>query len=32
MVGFGVIGSGEPLDVLKQETWQHMLDIINGQE
>ncbi|MDN4492130.1 DNA-directed RNA polymerase subunit beta [Ureibacillus aquaedulcis] len=32
MIGFGVIGSGEPLDALKQETWQHMLDIINGKE
>ncbi len=32
MVGFGVIGSGEPLDALKMETWQHMLDIINGKE
>lgn len=32
MIGFGVIGSGEPLDALKQDTWQHMLDIINGKE
>jgi hypothetical protein len=32
MVGFGVIGDGEPLDALKWETWQHMLDIINGKE
>ena len=32
MVGFGVIGSGEPAGVLKQETWQHMMDIINGKE
>ncbi|MFC7685805.1 DNA-directed RNA polymerase subunit beta [Ureibacillus sp. GCM10028918] len=32
MIGFGVIGNGEPLDALKQDTWQHMLDIINGKE
>lgn len=32
MIGYGVIGSGEPLDALKQDTWQHMLDIINGKE
>lgn len=32
MIGFGVIGSGEPLNALKWETWQHMLDIINGKE
>lgn len=32
MVGFGVVGSGEPMDVLKMDTWQHMLDIINGTE
>lgn len=32
MIGFGVIGSGQPLDALKMETWQHMLDIISGKE
>ncbi|MDI7740872.1 DNA-directed RNA polymerase subunit beta [Lysinibacillus fusiformis] len=32
MIGFGVIGSGEPFDALKMDTWQHMLDIINGKE
>jgi len=32
MIGFGVIGNGEPLDVLKKEPWQHILDIINGKE
>ncbi|RHW39988.1 DNA-directed RNA polymerase subunit beta [Lysinibacillus yapensis] len=32
MIGYGVIGSGQPLNALKWETWQHMLDIINGKE
>lgn len=32
MIGYGVIGNGTPMDALKWETWQHMLDIINGIE
>ncbi|WP_096550341.1 DNA-directed RNA polymerase subunit beta [Ureibacillus thermosphaericus] len=32
MIGFGVIGDGNPLDALKWETYQHILDIINGIE
>lgn len=32
MIGFGVIGEGNPVDALKWETWQHILDIINGKE
>lgn len=31
-VGYGYIGEGEPGDVLKWSTWQHMLDIISGVE
>lgn len=31
MVGFGVIGDGKPADALKWETWQHILDIMNGK-
>ncbi|ANU10064.1 hypothetical protein A1A1_06092 [Planococcus antarcticus DSM 14505] len=31
MVGFGVIGDGEPADALKWETWQHILDIMDGK-
>ena len=32
VVGYGVIGDGAASDVLKWETWQHLLDIINGEE
>ncbi|MBE3102751.1 MAG: DNA-directed RNA polymerase subunit beta [Bacilli bacterium] len=32
MIGYGYIGDGKPLDVLKWETWQHILDILNGKE
>ncbi|RTQ89826.1 DNA-directed RNA polymerase subunit beta [Lysinibacillus telephonicus] len=32
MIGYGVIGDGEPLDALKWKTWQHILDIVNGKE
>lgn len=31
-LGYGYIGEGNPSDVLKWSTWQHMLDIINGVE
>ena len=30
MVGYGVIGDGEPSDALKVETWQHIFDIMGG--
>ena len=32
MIGYGVIGEGNPMDALNWSTWQHMLDIINGKE
>ncbi|SOC34751.1 DNA-directed RNA polymerase subunit beta [Ureibacillus acetophenoni] len=32
MIGYGVIGEGNPVDALNWDTWQHMLDIINGKE
>lgn len=32
MIGYGYIGDGKPSDVLKKETWMHILDIINGKE
>jgi hypothetical protein len=28
MIGYGVIGNGKPLDVLKPSTWQHIVDIV----
>ncbi|MGH2316940.1 DNA-directed RNA polymerase subunit beta [Planococcus sp. SE5232] len=31
MVGFGVVGDGEPADALKWETWQHIFDIMSGK-
>lgn len=30
MVGYGVIGEGNPTDVLKWETWQHIIDLVNA--
>lgn len=32
MVGYGVIGDGDPQDVLKKETWIHIYDIVFKQE
>jgi len=32
IIGYGYMGDGEPADVLKKETWIHILDIINGKE
>ncbi|HSJ38310.1 MAG TPA: DNA-directed RNA polymerase subunit beta [Planococcus sp. (in: firmicutes)] len=32
MVGYGVIGDGEPRDALQWETWQHIIDIISGKK
>jgi len=31
-IGYGVIGDGNPADVLKKETWTHIVDIISGKE
>lgn len=31
MVGYGVLGDGEPKDALKWETYQHMVDIKDGK-
>lgn len=31
MFGYGYIGDGVPSDVLKKETWTHILDIISGK-
>ncbi|UOQ50269.1 DNA-directed RNA polymerase subunit beta [Gracilibacillus caseinilyticus] len=28
IVGFSILGDGSPLDVLKWETWQHIIDFI----
>ncbi|WP_318617025.1 DNA-directed RNA polymerase subunit beta [Sporosarcina sp. YIM B06819] len=32
IIGYGYIGDGEPTDVLKKETWTHIIDIISGKE
>ena len=32
ILGYGYVGDGQPTDVLKKETWTHILDIINGKE
>lgn len=32
IVGYSIIGDGATSDVLKGDTWQHLLDIINGKE
>ena len=32
MIGFSVIGGGNAADVLKFETWEHILNIVNGVE
>ncbi|THE09695.1 DNA-directed RNA polymerase subunit beta [Bacillus timonensis] len=29
VVGYGVIGDGNPSDALKKETWQHIVDLVN---
>ena len=31
-IGYSYIGDGNPEDVLKKETWVHILDIIKGKE
>lgn len=30
MIGYGVIGDGNPLGVLNPKTWKHVFDIMNG--
>ena len=32
MVGYGILGDGEPRDALKWETWQHIIDIMSGKK
>ena len=32
MIGYGVIGDGNPLGVLNPATWKHVFDIMNGVE
>jgi lipopolysaccharide/colanic/teichoic acid biosynthesis glycosyltransferase len=32
MVGFGVIGDGNPTDVLDPDLWRHIVDIVKGKE
>lgn len=31
MIGYGVIGDGEPKDVLQKSTWQHIYDIVKKE-
>jgi len=31
MVGYGVLGDGNPIEVLDMETWQHIIDIIGDE-
>jgi glucan phosphoethanolaminetransferase (alkaline phosphatase superfamily) len=31
MIGYGVLGDGNPADALKKETWQHVFDLV-GKE
>ncbi|WP_427138194.1 DNA-directed RNA polymerase subunit beta [Psychrobacillus psychrodurans] len=31
MIGYGVLGDGEPTDALKWDTYQHMIDIKDGK-
>ncbi len=30
VVGYSVLGDGEPMEVLKMDTWRHILDIVTG--
>lgn len=32
MIGYGVIGDGDMLDVFKPSTWTHVFDIMDGTE
>ncbi|MTH53977.1 DNA-directed RNA polymerase subunit beta [Bacillus mangrovi] len=31
MIGYGVIGDGHPVDVLKPSTWQHIIDLVEKE-
>lgn len=31
MVGYGILGDGVPQDVLKKETWQHIIDVVTKE-
>ncbi|UQW97770.1 DNA-directed RNA polymerase subunit beta [Rummeliibacillus sp. G93] len=31
MIGYGVIGDGNPFGVFKPETWEHVFDLMNGK-
>ncbi|MFD1852151.1 DNA-directed RNA polymerase subunit beta [Oceanobacillus bengalensis] len=32
MIGYGVLGDGNPTDALRTETWQHIIDIVTKVE
>lgn len=32
MIGYGVIGDGNPTDALDPDTWQHIIDIVKKKE
>lgn len=32
MVGFGVLGDGNPTDALNKDTWQHIIDIVKKKK
>jgi len=32
MIGFAVLGDGEALDVLKMETWEHIVNIVTKEK
>ncbi|GAB2551817.1 DNA-directed RNA polymerase subunit beta [Gracilibacillus alcaliphilus] len=32
MIGFSALGDGSPLDVLKLETWEHIVDFVRVNE
>ncbi|MCA1320238.1 DNA-directed RNA polymerase subunit beta [Bacillus tianshenii] len=31
MFGYGVLGGGNPIDVLDKSTWQHIIDLVNKE-
>lgn len=31
IVGYGVLGDGEPMDALKKSTWTHIIDLVKKQ-
>jgi len=32
MIGYGILGDGNPTDALKIDTWQHIIDIVTKTE